>query len=62
MINPSRLSTRSIVERLREDELLFLDVLEYTKYEQQISDFCLALHLRQYSARPEVGYGNGTQR
>ena len=62
VINPSRLSTRSIVERLREDELLFLDVLEYTKYEQQISDFCLALHLRQYSARPEVGYGNGTQR
>jgi hypothetical protein len=48
VINPSRLSTRAIVQKLKEDDKLFLDVLEFVRYEQQITDFALALHLRQF--------------
>lgn len=54
VINPSKLSTRSIVRKLKEDDRLFLDVLEFVRYEQQITDFALALHLRQFKDRPTV--------
>jgi len=54
VINPSKLSTRSIVRKLKEDGKLFLDVLEFVRYEQQITDFALALHLRQFRDRPKV--------
>lgn len=52
VINPSKLSTRSIVQKLKEDDRLFLDVLEFVRYEQQITDFALALHLRQFKDSP----------
>ena len=54
VINPSKLSTRSIVRKLKGDNNLFLDVLEFVRYEQQITDFALALHLRQFRDRPKV--------
>ena len=46
--NVNGLSTSYLVEILKkEDKFLFMDILEYTKFEQQITDFSLALHLRQ---------------
>jgi hypothetical protein len=54
VINPSELSTRSIVRQLKKDAMLFLDALEFVRYEQQISDFALAMHIRQLKLRPET--------
>ena len=54
VINPSKLSTRSIVRKLKEDDQLFLDVLEFVRYEQQITDFALALHLKQLKGSPPM--------
>ena len=31
----------------KEDALLFVDILDYTKFDQQINAFSLALNLRQ---------------
>mmetsp|Transcript_47517 Transcript_47517/g.143791 ORF Transcript_47517/g.143791 Transcript_47517/m.143791 type:complete len:508 (-) Transcript_47517:1110-2633(-) len=46
--NQSKLSTADLMKAVMEERpLLFADILEYTKYEQQITDFALALHTRQ---------------
>jgi len=58
VINPSELSTRSIVRQLKKDAMLFLDALEFVRYEQQISDFALAMHIRQFKLRPETPQRN----
>ena len=49
-INPSKISSSTVMLELRKDERFMRDLLEVVKYEQQVSDFAMALHLRQHAS------------
>jgi len=42
------ISTPQVLHRLQQDEDFYPKLLEYVKYEQQITDYAVALHNRQY--------------
>lgn len=46
--NVSPISTSALIKTLMSDKPFFSSMLEYVKYEQQITDFALALHFKQY--------------
>jgi len=48
-INPSKISSSTVLKELKKDAAFMTDLLECVKYEQQMSDFALALHSRQYA-------------
>uniref|UniRef100_A0A7S4M7W9 Uncharacterized protein n=1 Tax=Odontella aurita TaxID=265563 RepID=A0A7S4M7W9_9STRA len=48
-INEASVPTSQLVETLRKgDGKLFAQILDYVRYEQQITDLALAMHLRQH--------------
>lgn len=49
-VNPSRISSSTVMKVLKKDGHFMAQLLECVKFEQQISDFALALHLRQHSS------------
>lgn len=47
-LNPSRVSSSEMWSNLKNESYLTMKLLEFVKYEQQITDFALALHMRQH--------------
>ena len=48
--NRSPVSASALLEHLRKDEEFYGKLLEYVKYEQQITDFALDVHVRQHES------------
>lgn len=48
--NISPISSSAILRNLEEDPEFYLKLLEYVKYEQEVTDFGVALHQEQYKA------------
>lgn len=52
--NPSKLSSSTVMDELVQDVEFMSELLECVKFDQQISDFAVALHLRQYASIERV--------
>lgn len=48
--NVSPISTSAILKRLKEDPTTYNRLLDYVRYEQELTDFALELHRRQYQS------------
>jgi hypothetical protein len=48
--NPAEIPTSAVLSELAKDPVFYIKLLEYVKYEQQVTEFALQIHIHQHES------------